>query len=315
MNNYNKKINEFIELSLKNKYHDFLKNTFHEDKDDKRYFEMFLIRSFENKLLDAFTDGHISGTTHTYIGQECNSVALFENINQDDIIWSNHRCHGHFISYCGKVQELMAEIFGKSNGICKGRGGSQHLNYKNFFSNGILGGSVPQAVGSAFSLKKNDKKRISICFIGDGTLGEGVLYESLNLSSLWECPILYVCENNFIAQTTPINQNLAGSIKDRVLSFSIKYQISEKFDFDDILKKGEDLIQFVRNERKPAFFEILSNRLGPHSKGDDTRNDKFLEEINQRDVIKNFKKKIKSSTEIENLANNIIEEIFSNLIK
>jgi len=159
------------------------------------YFEMQLIRCFENKLLNLFEKNLLFGTTHTSIGQECNSVSFLNAIKpSEDIIWSNHRCHGHFISYSGNIIGLMAEIMGKKLGVCGGRGGSQHLHYKNFYSNGILGGSVPQAVGSAFALK--NKKSICISFIGDGTLGEGVFYESLQFASLRNLPVIFVCENN-----------------------------------------------------------------------------------------------------------------------
>ena len=306
---------EFIKNTIENNYKNFLLNYFNNDENEKFYFEMFLIRTFEKKLLEAYGNGLIHGTTHTYIGQACNSVALFENLTQEDIIWSNHRCHGHFISYCGKLLELMAEIFGKKNGICGGRGGSQHLNFKNFFSNGILGGSIPQAVGSSYSLKQDKSDNISIVFIGDGTMGEGILYESLNLASLWGCPILFVCENNFIAQTTPINQNLAGTIKDRVQSFGIKYEYSFNFDFDEILDKGKKAIEFVRNNKKPAFLEIYSNRLGPHSKGDDTRSKDILDNLESNDVLIKFKKKINNSFEIENKVKEIIDKIYDEATK
>ena len=199
-------------------YKKHLKSIFKNEK-EFFYFEMKLIRCFENKLLELFEKNLLFGTTHTCIGQECNSVSFLNNIDQNnDIIWSNHRCHGHFISYSGNIVGLMAEIMGKKLGVCGGRGGSQHLHYKNFYSNGILGGSVPQAVGSSFALKNN--KSICIAFIGDGTMGSGVFYESLNLASLLNCPIVFVCENNRIAQTTPSNLVLSGSIIDRAKAFN-----------------------------------------------------------------------------------------------
>ena len=308
-------VKEFIKNTIDNNYKNFLFSSFKNQDDERFYFEMFLIRTFEKKLLEAYGNGLIHGTTHTYIGQECNSVALFENLTQEDFIWSNHRCHGHFISYCGKLFELMAEIFGKKNGISKGRGGSQHLNFKNFFSNGILGGSIPQAVGSSYSLKEDKNNNISVIFIGDGTMGEGILYESLNLASLWDCPILFVCENNFIAQTTPISQNLAGTIKSRVQSFNIKYEYSYNYNFGEILDKSKKTIEFVRNYKKPAFFEIYSNRLGPHSKGDDTRSEEVLNNLALNDVLIKFKKKINNNIEIENKVIEIIDKIYDEVTK
>ena len=306
-------IDEFIQSTLSNKYHEYLFKKFESDKNCKRFFEMCLIRAFENKLLECFSKGQISGTTHTYLGQECNSVAIFENINPtQDIIWSNHRCHGHFISYCGKIYELMAEIFGKKEGICGGRGGSQHLHYKNFYSNGILGGSVPQAVGASFAKKETNS--ITLVFIGDGTMGEGVVYESLNIASLLNCPILFICENNFIAQTTAIENNLAGTIEGRIKGFNVKFDKCSNYDFDEIIEKSKKMIDYVRSKKKPAFLEINSIRLGPHSKGDDTRNNEILDDIIKNDVLLKIKNKIKYSLEIEELTTEIINKVYLKII-
>ena len=303
------KIDEFIKSTMIDKYHEFLSKTFKPNSYEKRYFEMSLIRSFENKLLECFSKGEINGTTHTYLGQECNSVAIFENVNfEKDVIWSNHRCHGHFLSYCGKIYELMAEIFGKKNGICGGRGGSQHLHYNNFYSNGILGGSVPQALGASFARKNSNS--ITVVFIGDGTMGEGIIYECLNIASLWQCPILFVCENNSIAQTTTIEQNMAGSIANRVKSFNVKFDKCSKYDFDEISKKSKKIINYTRMKKKPAFLEIESIRLGPHSKGDDTRNKKKINKLLKKDIFLKIKKKTKHSAEIEKLTSNIINNVY-----
>lgn len=306
------KTKDFLAATFDGNYHSFLLKNFR-NLNERRFFEISLIRSFENKLLDCFSKGLISGTTHTYIGQECNSVAIFENVDlKKDIIWSNHRCHGHFISYSGKMFELMAEIFGKSSGICQGRGGSQHLHYKNFYSNGILGGSVPQAVGASYAIKNTGG--ITIAFIGDGTMGEGVLYECLNIASLWNCPILFVCENNSIAQTTAVDQNLSGSIEKRIKSFNIEFEKCAKYNFDEIVKKSKKISNFVRKKNKPAFLEINSIRLGPHSKGDDTRNKKAIKELVKKDIFEKLKKDILSSKKIEDLTSEIIEQIYLKVI-
>tara|TARA_B100000575_G_C23115272_1_gene644639 strand:- start:1152 stop:2099 length:948 start_codon:yes stop_codon:yes gene_type:complete len=306
------KIKDFLAATFDGNYHSFLLKNFR-NLNERRFFEISLIRSFENKLLDCFSKGLISGTTHTYIGQECNSVAIFENVDlKKDIIWSNHRCHGHFISYSGKIFELMAEIFGKSSGICQGRGGSQHLHYKNFYSNGILGGSVPQAVGASYAIKNTGG--ITIAFIGDGTMGEGVLYECLNIASLWNCPILFVCENNSIAQTTAVDQNLSGTIQNRVKGFNIEFKKCEKYNFEDIINKSKKIIGYVRKKNKPAFLEIKSVRLGPHSKGDDTRKKKIINDIFKKDIFIKLKKKIKTSKEIEVLTSEIIEKTYLRVV-
>ena len=240
------------------KYKSSLRNIF-KNKNELFYFEMKLIRCFEKKLLDLFVNNLLFGTTHTCIGQECNCVSFLNAIETNiDIIWSNHRCHGHFISYSGNIIGLMAEIMGKKIGVCGGRGGSQHLHYKNFYSNGILGGAVPQALGSAFAIK--NKKSICIVFIGDGTMGSGVFYESLNLASLWNCPIIFVCENNNIAQTTPLNLALSGSILSRVKAFDIKTYKNNSLDVMQIYDLANEVISYVRKNRKPAFVELKSIR-------------------------------------------------------
>jgi TPP-dependent pyruvate/acetoin dehydrogenase alpha subunit len=270
---------------------------------------MKLIRCFEKKLLDLFVKNLLFGTTHTCIGQECNSVSFSNAIETNiDIIWSNHRCHGHFISYSGNIIGLMAEIMGKKTGVCGGRGGSQHLHYKNFYSNGILGGTVPQALGSAFAIK--NKKSICIVFIGDGTMGSGVFYESLNLASLWNCPIIFVCENNNIAQTTPLNLALSGSILSRVKAFDIKTYKNNSLDVMQIYDLANEVISYVRKTRKPAFVELKSIRLGPHSKGDETRSVNEIKKLNNNDPLKKIQKGISIYKDIDTICEQQIENVF-----
>jgi len=290
------------------KYKSNLRNIF-KNKNELFYFEMKLIRCFEKKLLDLFVKNLLFGTTHTCIGQECNSVSFLNAIETNiDIIWSNHRCHGHFISYSGNIIGLMAEIMGKKTGVCGGRGGSQHLHYKNFYSNGILGGTVPQALGSAFAIK--NKKSICIVFIGDGTMGSGVFYESLNLASLWNCPIIFVCENNNIAQTTPLNLALSGSILSRVKAFDIKTYKNNSLDVMQIYDLANEVISYVRKTRKPAFVELKSIRLGPHSKGDETRSVNEIKKLNNNDPLKKIQKGISIYKDIDTICEQQIENVF-----
>ncbi len=290
------------------KYKSSLRNIF-KNKNELFYFEMKLIRCFEKKLLDLFVKNLLFGTTHTCIGQECNSVSFLNAIETNiDIIWSNHRCHGHFISYSGNIIGLMAEIMGKKIGVCGGRGGSQHLHYKNFYSNGILGGAVPQALGSAFAIK--NKKSICIVFIGDGTMGSGVFYESLNLASLWNCPIIFVCENNNIAQTTPSNLALSGSILSLAKAFNIKTYKNNSLDVMQIYDLANEVISYVRKTRKPAFVELKSIRLGPHSKGDETRSVNEIKKLNNNDPLKKIQKGISIYKDIDTVCEQQIENVF-----
>jgi TPP-dependent pyruvate/acetoin dehydrogenase alpha subunit len=185
------------------------------------YREMLRIRRFEEKVLAEFSSGHFRGTTHTYLGQEAIAVGVIDGLGTDDIVVSNHRSHGHFLAYGGNMHALFAELMGKSTGVCGGRGGSQHLHWNNFYSNGVLGGTSPIAAGIALSEKLRNRSTLTVLFLGDGALGEGVVYESLNMAALWSIPILFVVENNHIAQTTSIDLNLAGDITRRFDAFGI----------------------------------------------------------------------------------------------
>ena len=191
------------------------------DRNVQHYREMLRIRRFEEKVLEMFPRGVFFGTTHTYLGQEANAVGVLSQIEQDDIVYSNHRGHGHFLAYGGDMRALFAELMGKSTGVCGGKGGSQHLHWKNFYSNGIQGGIAPIAAGMALCEKLKKSMAVTIAFLGDGTLGEGVVYEALNITSLWQLPIFFVLENNRIAQTTPVDLGVSGDISSRFTAFNI----------------------------------------------------------------------------------------------
>jgi TPP-dependent pyruvate/acetoin dehydrogenase alpha subunit len=235
------------------------------------YRSMYRIRRFDETVLDEFSHGHFYGTTHTYLGQEANAVGVLSNIDKEDIVLSNHRSHGHFLAYGGGMRELFAELMGKPAGVCGGRGGSQHLHWENFYSNGVLGGTAPIAAGMALAERFKDTNSITISFLGDGALGEGILYETFNMASLWSAPILFVLENNRIAQTTPIELNLAGDITARFSAFGILSQELDTSDVLRILNKSHQAISAIRQTRKPQALILNTHRFGPHSKGDDTR--------------------------------------------
>src|ERR1700678_1502170 len=158
------------------------------------YSRAFLIRSFEQSLLSLFADGKLFGTVHTCIGQEFSGIAVAAHINPDDLIFSNHRCHGRYLACTGDTEGLMAEIMGRVSGVCGGRGGSQHICADGFFSSGIQGGIMPGAAGLALAQELTHQGGVVVAFIGDGTLGEGVLYETFNLVSKWKVPMAIVLE-------------------------------------------------------------------------------------------------------------------------
>jgi len=230
------------------------------------------IRSFEQLLLDQFALGRVAGTTHTCIGQEIAAVAVTAALDRTrDCVFSNHRGHGHFLAYCGEVFPLLAEIFGRPDGVCGGRGGSQHLHLRNFYCNGVLGGSVGNAVGVAFAEKQRRDGAVTCAWLGDGSFGEGVVYEAMNIASLWRLPILFAVEANGIAQTTPTEQQLAGDLARRCGAFDIPVEEISGTDVMQTLAAAARAVDAVRAEQRPRCLISRAARLGPHSKGDDTR--------------------------------------------
>lgn len=235
------------------------------------YRALYRIRRFEEIVLENFPRGFFHGTTHTYLGQEANAVGVLAHLEEGDIVFSNHRCHGHFLAYGGDPRALFAELMGRVSGVCAGRGGSQHLQWRNFYSNGVQGGIVPIATGMALAEKLKGSTAIAVVFLGDGTLGEGVVYEAFNLASLWKAPILYVVENNHIAQTTPLELALAGEMATRFSAFGIPVTELDTSDVLQISTVSARLLAQVRLEGRPRALILHTCRFGPHSKGDDTR--------------------------------------------
>jgi len=241
------------------------------------YEKLYTIRCFENLLLDEFSKGIFPGTTHTSLGHEANAVGVLSHAQENDVVVSNHRCHGHFLAYGGDPTALYAELMGKPGGVCGGVGGSQHLHWRNFYSNGIQGGTLAMAAGMAFAEKRAGRDAIVFDFMGDGTLGEGIVYECLNMISLWSLPILIVLENNHIAQTTPTDLAVAGSIPARFEAFGIPTTHLDTYDVTEILPVAGELTRIVRRESRPQALVIETARLGTHSKSDDTRDPKEVE--------------------------------------
>ena len=238
---------------------------------EARYEAMYRIRRFEEKVLEKFPSGVFLGTTHTYIGQEANAVGVLGQIGERDAVFSNHRCHGHFLAYGGEMRTLFAELMGKATGVCGGRGGSQHIHWRNFYSNGVLGSTIPVATGVGLAGRLSGGDDIVVLFMGDGAFGEGVVYEAFNMAALWKVPVLFVVENNGIAQTTPLELALAGDIARRFDAFGIPATDLATSDVEEIAAVAEQSIDEVREGGEPRAMVIRTNRFAPHSKGDDTR--------------------------------------------
>lgn len=229
------------------------------------------IRCFEQTLLELFAAGKLYGTTHTCIGQEACAVSLYANLDPGkDVAFSNHRCHGHYLAFDGEPEILLSEIMGKQGGVCGGRGGSQHLCNGHFFSQGIQGAGVPIAVGCAYFKKSKGLPGIVVCHIGDGTLGQGVVYESLNMAGVLDVPFLLMLEHNGVAQSTDTSRTTAGDIVKRLGGFGIPVDRREAADPLPLARHMEEVVAYVRGGK--PFIQILDTyRLMAHSKGDDNR--------------------------------------------
>ncbi|MGH9675005.1 MAG: thiamine pyrophosphate-dependent dehydrogenase E1 component subunit alpha [Bryobacteraceae bacterium] len=257
------------------------------DADQKRHFlfQMLRIRLFEERTLEMYSKGKLFGTTHTCIGQEADCVGYFSALEPRDVVFSNHRGHGHYLAFGGDMRRLAAELMGRATGVSGGLGGSQHLHFGNFYSNGIQGGIVPCATGMALAEKRRGEGAIVSVFLGDGTLGEGAVYESLNIASLWKLPICFVLENNRYAQSTPIALNLAGDIPTRFRAFGIEPVDLRTTDVLEIAAAAREVVEGVRARQEPAALILETFRFAPHSKGDDTREPAEIASYRQHDPI------------------------------
>ncbi len=245
-----------------------------------------LIRETEKLILELFGRGLVSGTTHTCLGQEICQMSVVRALNDpDDYVLSNHRNHGHFLTYSGDCLGLVAEIMGRQTGVCGGYGGSQHLAFRNFHSNGVQAGMTGIGVGLAHALKSRSSRGIVAIVIGDGTLGEGLLYESMNLASIWNVPVLFVVEHNGIAQTTYTRDTIGGDIVARGLAFGLSaWRLSDRD--EDFSAQVERVVEDMRESRRPGMLVIDTGRMGPHSKGDDLRDVDERDEITASDPLK-----------------------------
>ncbi|MCZ4313810.1 thiamine pyrophosphate-dependent enzyme [Comamonadaceae bacterium G21597-S1] len=264
--------------------------------DEALYAFGHFVRSTEELILDLFSRGLLSGTTHTCLGQEICQMAVVRALsNPDDVVLSNHRNHGHFLSYSGNALGLIAEIMGRQDGVCGGYGGSQHIAYRNFHSNGVQAGMTGIGCGMALDMQRSGSKGVVAIMVGDGTLGEGMLYESMNLAAVWKTAVLYVVENNGIAQTTNTKDTVKGSIEGRGAAFGLRtWRLDDSA--DDFAHSVDQVVQQMRDGGGPGMLVIDTCRLGPHSKGDDLREDHEKQSIAQRDPLSALGRKLDDAT-------------------
>jgi len=252
--------------------------------------KMNLIRAFEEKVAYFFSRGMIHGTTHLYIGEEATAVGAIANLTNDDLITSTHRGHGHTIAKGIDINRMMAELLGKSNGYCKGKGGSMHiadLTRGNLGANGIVGGGIPIAVGAGLTVKMRKEDKVVVCFFGDGALNEGSFHESVNLAAVWDLPVLFICEDNKYGMSMSRHKSIKlDDLADRAQGYGIP---GKTIDGQNVFEVYDEVHNAVKYVRKNGPMLLVSNtyRYMGHSKSDANRY-RTKEEINewkQRDPI------------------------------
>ncbi|MEJ0048805.1 MAG: thiamine pyrophosphate-dependent enzyme [Rhodospirillales bacterium] len=271
---------------------------------DARIQEAILIREVEETFLKLFSLGRMNGTVHTCTGQEFFAIAVGQ-LQDDDWVTSSHRCHGHFISKTGNWRGLVDELMGLKSGVCMGIGSSQHLYARGFLSNGPQAALVPVATGIALEQKRAAAGAVTASFIGEGTLGEGVLYEALNLASVLQVPQLFVCENNLYSQSTAQSLAVSGSIAARAQAFGIRCFEGNTWDPARLMAVAAEAIAFVRTHCAPAFLVVRTYRLNAHSKGDDDRDREEVEYFRRHDPLNVLLREPKWQAERERVAREI----------
>jgi TPP-dependent pyruvate/acetoin dehydrogenase alpha subunit len=238
------------------------------------YAQMAKIRAFEEKVNELYMKALMPGLAHLYSGQEAVAVGVCEALRLDDYITSTHRGHGHCLAKGASIDRMFAELLGKEAGYCKGKGGSMHIadpESGNLGANAIVGGSAGIATGAAFSAKMRGSDQVAVCFFGEGALGQGVLYEVMNMASLWKLPVIYICENNLYNEYTHYSETLAGEVTARAKAFGIHTESVNGQDVQQVYERMRRLVERARRGEGPAFLECKTYRYYGHHVGDISR--------------------------------------------
>jgi acetoin:2,6-dichlorophenolindophenol oxidoreductase subunit alpha len=235
------------------------------------YRQMLKIRLFEEQVNQLYLGAKMPGLAHLYIGQEAVAVGVCEALRRDDYITSTHRGHGHCLAKGAAVDKMFAELLGKAPGYCRGKGGSMHIadqDTGNLGANAIVGGSAGIATGAALSAKMRGSDQVAVCFFGEGALGQGLLYEVMNMASLWKLPVIYVCENNLYNEYTHYNETTAGEIQERGKAFGIQSEAIDGQDVTLVHTTSQRLAERARRGDGPAFLICNTYRFHGHHVGD-----------------------------------------------
>jgi acetoin:2,6-dichlorophenolindophenol oxidoreductase subunit alpha len=235
------------------------------------YRGMTTIRLFEEQVNDLYRGAKMPGLAHLYIGEEAVAVGVCSALRRDDYITSTHRGHGHCLAKGADVGRMFAELLGKEAGYCKGKGGSMHIADHangNLGANAIVGGSTGIATGAALSAKRRGTDQVAVCFFGDGALGQGLLYEVMNMASLWSLPVIYVCENNLYNEYTHYLEATAGDVLARPRSFGIEAAEVDGQDVRAVYAATTEFVERARRGEGPAFLLCNTYRYHGHHVGD-----------------------------------------------
>ena len=258
------------------------------------YERMLLIRRVEKQLSEDFKAGQLPGAVHLYVGQEAVAVGMCEHLGNADWITGTHRGHGHYLAKGGDPKSMLAEIYGRANGICKGMGGSMHVaDFSKGIvgANGIVGGGLAITAGAALAAKLDGKGQIAVCFFGDGAANQGVFMETLNVSTLWNLPMIFMCEHNTYSEFSPTDTVTAGELPDRARAFGIPVTVVDGNDVTEVWKAAGAAVDRARSGDGPSFLEARTYRIHGHIEAEvhflssTYREEEEIEQWRQRDPI------------------------------
>jgi TPP-dependent pyruvate/acetoin dehydrogenase alpha subunit len=238
------------------------------------YEQMATIRAFEERVNELYTQAKMPGLAHLYIGQEAVAVGVCSALRRDDYITSTHRGHGHCLAKGASPDRMFAELLGKEAGYCHGKGGSMHIadqDTGNLGANAIVGGSAGIATGAAMSARRRGSGQVAVCFFGEGALGQGLLYETMNLAQLWKLPVIYVCENNLYNEYTHYTETTAGELLARPAAFGIQAAEVDGQDVRAVYSAAARCVEHARRGEGPAFLLCHTYRYRGHHVGDVNR--------------------------------------------
>jgi len=280
------------------------------------YKTMKRIREFESKAMELFGEGHIPGFVHLYMGEEAVATGVCSNLNEDDYITSTHRGHGHIVAKGGDLKYMMAELFGKATGYCKGKGGSMHIADATkgiLGANGIVGAGHNIAVGAGLSAKYKGTGQVCICFFGDGSTNQGTFHESLNMASIWKLPVIFVCENNLYGISMHQSRHQAiQDVADRAVAYNMPGVVVDGNDIFAVYEAANEAINRARNGQGPTLIECKTYRHRGHFEGDPTTYrdpEEVREWLNKDPIHRLFEYMIENNISTEEEIQRINEEV------